>query len=116
MEGSAFTTHTAEGIYLMARRGGIIHALNQAQREAERQQKAYLRAQAQAVRAYEQAQKAYERATAADQKEKARLYAESRAAQAAQYDHLRGAGLHPNPRGRRYGWLAPPHPRADGLR
>lgn len=67
----------------MARRGGILHAIAQSQREAERKQKAHLRAQAQAVRAYEQAQKAYERATVADQKEKARLYAESRVAQAA---------------------------------
>ncbi len=66
----------------MARRGGILHAIAQSQREAERLQKAQLREQAQAVRAYEQAQKAYERATVADQKEKARLYAESRAAQA----------------------------------
>ena len=57
----------------------------QAQREAERQSLAQQRLptllQTQAARASAQAQKAYEQAQHADQKERARLYTESRIAQ-----------------------------------
>jgi restriction system protein len=65
----------------MARRSGLLHAIAQAQREAERKQKAQLREMNQAARAAEKARKDYERAVTADQKERARLYTESRIAQ-----------------------------------
>ncbi len=65
----------------MARKKGFLHSLAQAQREAERRRAAQLRAQAQAGRAAERARKEYERELVADQKERARLYAESRVAQ-----------------------------------
>lgn len=55
----------------------------QAQRAAERAQQAELRAVTQAARAEEQARRAYERAQQADQKERARLYTESRVAHVA---------------------------------
>jgi restriction system protein len=62
-----------------------LHAIAQAQREAERNRKAQLhemeRAQNQAARAAEKARKDYERAVTADQKERDRLYTESRIAQ-----------------------------------
>lgn len=73
----------------MARRSGLVRAIAQAQREAERKRIAQERAQTQAAKAAAQAQKAYQRAQIADQKERARLYAESRAAQVAmQNDEL----------------------------
>jgi restriction system protein len=50
-------------------------------REAEKQRKAQRRAEEQAAKQDMQARKAYERAQLADQKERARLYAEFRAAQ-----------------------------------
>lgn len=69
----------------MARRSGFLHALAQAQRAAERQRNAQLRererAQTQAAKAAEKARKEYERAVTADQKERARLYTESRITQ-----------------------------------
>src|SRR5258706_5465811 len=65
----------------MARRSGLLHAIAQAQREAERKQKAQLREMNQAARAAEKARKDYERAVTADQKERARLYTESMIAQ-----------------------------------
>lgn len=69
----------------MARRSGLLHAIAQAQREAERKRKAQQRemerAQNQAARAAEKARKDYERAATADQKERAKLYTESRIAQ-----------------------------------
>jgi restriction system protein len=69
----------------MARRKGIIYALAQAQREAERkrvaQMRALAKAQTQAAREAERAQKAYEKALKANQKEQAKLYTESRIAQ-----------------------------------
>lgn len=69
----------------MARRSGILRTLVQAQREAERRHVAQLRQQVQlqtqAAKAAEKARKDYERALQADQKERARLYAESRIAQ-----------------------------------
>ncbi len=69
----------------MARRSGLLHALVQAQREAERMHIAQMRKQAQlqtqAERAAEKARKDYERAQLADQKERARLYTDSRIAQ-----------------------------------
>ena len=65
----------------MARRSGLLHAIAQAQLEAERKQKAQPREMNQAARAAEKARKDYERAVTADQKERARLYTESRIAQ-----------------------------------
>jgi restriction system protein len=69
----------------MARRSGFLHALAQAQREAERKRTAQLRnlaqLQTQAAKAAEKARKEYERAQLTDQKERARLYTESRIAQ-----------------------------------
>src|SRR5260221_10645999 len=65
----------------MARRSGLFHALIQAERAAERSHMAQMREQAQAARAAEKARKDYERALQADQKERARLYSESRIAQ-----------------------------------
>jgi restriction system protein len=69
----------------MARRSGFLHAVMQAQRQAERnrivQFNAQQKAQTQAARAAAKAQKDYENAVRADQKERARLYAESRIAQ-----------------------------------
>src|SRR5260370_15025743 len=68
----------------MARRRGILRTQIQAQREADRQSLAQQRLltllQTQAARAAAQAQKAYEQARHADQKERARLYTESRIA------------------------------------
>ncbi len=69
----------------MARRSGIVRALVKAQYDAERRRAAQLRQQVQfqtqAAKAAEKARKDYERAQQADQKERARLYAESRNAQ-----------------------------------
>ncbi len=69
----------------MTRRSGIFHAIAQAQRNAEKQRLTQMRAQAksqtQAARAADRAQKAYLAAQKADQKERARLYTESRVAQ-----------------------------------
>ncbi len=69
----------------MARRSGILRTLVQAQREAERRRVAQLRQQTQlqtqAAKTAEKARKDYERALQADQKERARLYTESRIAQ-----------------------------------
>src|SRR5690348_13022703 len=68
----------------MTRRSGLLRSIAQAQREAERKRQAQARAQTQAAKAAAQAQKAYERAQIADQKERARLYAESRTAYVAE--------------------------------
>lgn len=69
----------------MARRSGLVRILAQSQRVAERRRATQLREQAklqtQAARAAEKARKDYERAVNADQKERARLYVESRQAQ-----------------------------------
>jgi restriction system protein len=69
----------------MTRRSGFLHALAQAQREAERKRTAQLRnltqLQTQAAKAAEKARKEFEHAQLADQKERARLYSESRIAQ-----------------------------------
>ena len=69
----------------MAPRSGIVRAIVRAQREAERrhlaQQRLQAQLQTQAARAAAQAQKAYEQAQRVDQKERARLYTESRIAQ-----------------------------------
>ena len=69
----------------MARRSGFLHAIAQAQREAERKRQAHFREmeriQTQAAKAAEKARRDYEKAVNADQKERARLYAESRIAQ-----------------------------------
>ncbi len=69
----------------MARRSGFLHAMIQAQREAERkraaQQRAMVKAQTQVARAAEKARKDYERALVADQKVRTQVYIESRMAQ-----------------------------------
>lgn len=69
----------------MARYSGFMYAVRQAQREAERKKVAQIKtqqkAQTEAVRTAAKAQKAYESAIRADQKERARLYTESRVAQ-----------------------------------
>ncbi|HXR66908.1 MAG TPA: restriction endonuclease [Ktedonobacteraceae bacterium] len=65
----------------MARRSRLVSSRVQKQREAERRLREQERLQTQAARAAEKARKDYERAVAADQKERARLYIESRQAQ-----------------------------------
>ncbi len=69
----------------MARRSGFLHAMMQAQRQAERnritQINAQQKAQSQIAKAAAKAQKDYENAVKSDQKERARLYVESRIAQ-----------------------------------
>jgi restriction system protein len=69
----------------MSRRSGIVRALVKAQHDAERRRAAQSRQQVQfqtqAAKAAEKARKDYERAQQADQKKRARLYAESRNAQ-----------------------------------
>ena len=69
----------------MTKRSGFVRTLVKAQHDAERRQATQLRQQAQiqtqAAKAAEKARKDYERAQQADQKERARLYAESRIAQ-----------------------------------
>jgi len=68
----------------MTRRSSLLRAMAQAQREAERKRLAQARAQT-------QAQKAYERAQIADQKERAKLYTESRVDQVTmQNEELEG--------------------------
>ncbi|MFL5799237.1 MAG: restriction endonuclease [Actinomycetota bacterium] len=72
----------------MARRTSMVSILAQMQRDAQRSARerqrvaqAQVSAQTAAAREAERAQKAYQRALAADEKEKVRLYAESRAAE-----------------------------------
>src|SRR6266699_21260 len=68
----------------MTRRSSLLRAMAQAQREAERKRLAQARAQT-------QAQKAFERAQIADQKERAKLYTESRVDQVTmQNEELEG--------------------------
>ncbi len=75
---------------IMARRGGIIQAFVQAQRESERLARQKLREQQALAREAERARRAAERARIASQREQARLYAESRAAEAdAKTDDVR---------------------------
>jgi len=62
----------------MARRSGLVQLLVQNQREAEKRRAAQLREQKTLQDQAEKARKNYERAQAADQKEQAKLYAESR--------------------------------------
>ena len=68
----------------MTRRGGFVRAVAQAQRETERRKRQQalnsIKAQSQAAKIAEQTKKAYERASATEQKERARLYTESRLA------------------------------------
>ena len=69
----------------MARRSGMLYTRVQAQHKAERariaQMRQQLQLQTQVARAAEKARKEYERAQQADQKERLRLYAESRIAE-----------------------------------
>lgn len=71
----------------MSRRSGIFYAMAKAQRDAERRQAAQMRikiqTQTQAAKAAAQAQRAYLNAQKADQKERTRLYTESRIAEVA---------------------------------
>lgn len=67
----------------MARRSGILHAMAQAQREAEKRRIAQMRAQTQIAREAERAQRAYLNAQKATQRESELLYFESRAAEVA---------------------------------
>ena len=64
----------------MARRSSFGYRMAQYQRELERQARAQQRAQMAAVREAERAEKAYARAQALDEKERKRLYLESRTA------------------------------------
>ena len=64
----------------MARRSSFGYRMAQYQRELERQARAQQRAQMAAVREAERAEKAYARAQALDEKERKRLYVESRTA------------------------------------
>jgi restriction system protein len=67
----------------MARRSGFLHAVTQAQRDAERNRIAQLRTQTQIAREAERTQKVYLSAQKAEQKERTRLYIESQLAQVA---------------------------------
>jgi restriction system protein len=71
------------GVDTVGRNRGFTSTLIQIQRQAERNAKARAAAQRQAALAAERARKAYDRAAAADQKERARLYVESRVAEVA---------------------------------
>src|SRR5689334_2132765 len=64
----------------MARRRGLVATLAQIQREAARADAARRRAETTSRRQAEQARLRYARAAAADERERKRLYAESRAA------------------------------------
>jgi restriction system protein len=66
----------------MARRGSLFGAMAQAQRAAVAAQRAQIRTAEQARRATIRAQREYDRAQRADEKERARLYLESRLAEA----------------------------------
>lgn len=75
----------------MARRKGLVAAIAQAQRVSAQQQAARQRATAAAQHEADRARKAYERAQVADEKERRRLYLESRAADVdAQNELLEG--------------------------
>ena len=67
----------------MGRSRGFTGVLIQMQRQAEREAKARAAAQRRGAAEAERARRAYERALAADQKERARLYVESRVAEVA---------------------------------
>jgi restriction system protein len=67
----------------MARRSGLVAALVQIEREAERARLAQVRAQAAAQRDLYRAQAAYQRATAMEEKERQRLYIDQRMAEVA---------------------------------
>jgi restriction system protein len=65
----------------MTRRSGILRAKREADRQRLAQQRLQVQLQTQVARAAAQARKAYEQAMRADQRERARLYTESRIAQ-----------------------------------
>jgi restriction system protein len=65
----------------MARRSSYAYRMAQYQREAERQARAQQRGQLAAIREAERTRKAYERAQAGEEKERKRLYLESRMAE-----------------------------------
>src|SRR5947207_742075 len=67
----------------MARRSSFVAAIVRAQGEAQRRHVAQRRAESQAARDAERAQKAYARAQKESERERARLYAESRSAEVA---------------------------------
>jgi restriction system protein len=74
---------TTRGWQGVTRRRGFIANLAAAQREIERNRAAQIRAQAAAVREAQRARAAYERAVRVDERERKRLYQESRAADVA---------------------------------
>jgi restriction system protein len=65
----------------MTRRSGILRAKREADRQRLAQQRLQVQLQTQVARAAAQARKAYEQALRTDQRERARLYTESRIAQ-----------------------------------
>jgi restriction system protein len=67
-------------VALVARRSGFAYRMAQYQRQQEAHARAVAREQMRAVREAERAHKAYERALAAEEKERKRLYVESRVA------------------------------------
>lgn len=65
----------------MTRRTGFAHAITQSRREAEQRRKTQLREQTQRAKELERAQKAYQKSQQLAEKERARLYVESRIAE-----------------------------------
>src|SRR5581483_6201486 len=75
----------------MARRKGFLHAVAQAQRDAERRQRADLQAQSQRAKELERARKAYQKAQEAAQKAQAQQIAQAQKEQARLYLESRNA-------------------------
>ena len=65
----------------MPRRTGFAHAIAQSRRDAEQRRKAQLREQTQRAKELERAQKAYQKSQQLEEKDRARLYVESRVAE-----------------------------------
>ncbi|MDB5059653.1 MAG: restriction endonuclease [Chloroflexi bacterium] len=70
----------------MSRRGGVLRAVAQAQRAAEREQRAQIQAATRALRDNERARLQQERARAVDERERRRLYVEERVASVDEYN------------------------------
>jgi hypothetical protein len=92
----------------MARRSGLVVAISQIQRDAERRRAAALREQQAAVRVAAQAQRAYERSMAASEKERQRLYVVFSGP--ITYPHVMSQGRE-GVRAPRRRWLTRPDPR-----
>src|SRR5437879_2736871 len=71
----------------MGRQSGFFAAVVRANRDAARREVARQRAESQAVRAFERAQNAYARAQKTEERERGRLYTESRIAEVALKNH-----------------------------